>query len=86
MARPEDAALLSALEDQLRELSYLLGRLETVHTTLLPPPARFWRGAAGRAYEAERSSLAGSIAQGIVTVELARSSTAVAVQQVMSRV
>lgn len=86
MARPEDAVLLSALEAQLRELNYLQARLETMRSTLLPPPASFWRGAAGRAYEMERSGLADVISQGLARVTGARSTTAIAVQQVMSRV
>ena len=86
MARPEDAALLSALDAQLRELNYLQTRLETMRSTLLPPPASFWRGAAGRAYELERSDLAGVIAQGLATVTDVRSTTALAVQQVIARV
>lgn len=86
MTSTEDAALLSALEAQQRELDYLLGRLETVRATLLPPPASFWRGAAGRAYENQRSSLATVVDEGITTVSDAWATTTLAVQQVMSRV
>jgi hypothetical protein len=86
MARPEDVALLIELEAQLRELTYLLGRIETVGSTLLPPSAHFWRGAAGRAYEAKRLDLAAAVSEGLAAVDGARSSTALAVQQVMNRV
>lgn len=86
MTRPEDAVLLGALEAQLRELNYLGARLESMRSTLLPPPASFWRGAAGRVYELERSSLDGVIARGLVCVIEAREATASAVERVMSRV
>jgi len=86
MARPEDAALLEALEVQGRELSYAQSRLESMRATLLPPPASFWRGAAGRAYEAERSGLGDVISQGLANLTDASALTALAVQRVMARV
>lgn len=86
MTRPEDQALLSELEAQLRELNYVLGKLETARSTLVPPPASFWRGAAGRAYEAQRAALAGVIGEGILSLGDAKTSTELAVAQVMSRV
>lgn len=86
MARPEDAVLLTALEAQLRELNYVQARLETMRSTLLPPPASFWRGTAGRIYELERSNIGEVIDRGIATVNHARSTTAIAVERVMARV
>ena len=86
MARPEDAALLDALEAQLRELNYLQARVDAMRSTLLPAPASFWRGAAGRVYEAERSALAEGIARGSGALSTATSLTSDAVERVIARV
>jgi len=86
MARPDDAALLDALEAQLRELNYVQVRVEAMRLALLPQPASFWRGAAGRVYELERSALAEVIARGSSALSVATTLTSEAVERVIARV
>lgn len=78
MARPQDAATVVALEEQLRELSIVLTQLERAQRDLMPGPAGFWRGAARHAYDAAIDALASTLDAGIMAVRSARDRTRLA--------
>jgi uncharacterized protein YukE len=85
MTLPQDASLLSSLETQYRELNVALQRLENARTTLVPPPASFWRGTARNAYDSAISALAATVEAGCAALRSARERTGWAIEQVIAR-
>ena len=85
MTQPADVAMLVTLEAQLRELTVMLGRLESARHTLVPPPASSWRGTARHAYDAAMDGLATTVDAGIFALRSARDRTSSAVSVLASR-
>jgi hypothetical protein len=85
MTRPQDAALLSTLEDQLRELTAVLSRLRRARRDLMPSPAASWNGPARHAYDAALAALDTSVDASIDAAQSALERTRAAVSQVMAR-
>ena len=85
MSRPEDGALIAALEVQYRELGALLARLRRARRELIPDPAAHWRGAARRAHDAAVDALARAVDEAIAAGQCARERTGAAIAQVNSR-
>lgn len=85
MTRPEDAAVLAALETQHHELTTLLSRLTRARTELVPPPAIFWRGTARHAYDSALDGLGLTVDAGIAAVRSARDNTHTAITQLVAR-
>jgi len=85
MGRPEDLALVAALETQQRQLALLLARLHRARRELVPDPASQWRGPARRAHDAAVDTLAKTIDVAVTAAQSARERTGVALAQVRSR-
>ncbi|MGL4339270.1 MAG: hypothetical protein ACRCSP_02425 [Rhodoglobus sp.] len=75
MNQPRDVAVIAALENQARELTYVLWRLERARNTLMPGPADFWRGVSKRAFDISVQSLGRSLDHTITAVSSALSHT-----------
>ena len=75
----QNAAVLAALETQLRELATVLARLERARRDLVPGPANFWRGTARLAYDAAMDGIGLSVDAGVAAVRSARDRTGDAV-------
>jgi len=84
MTRPQDAAMLAALERQHRDLSIVLARLERARRDLIPPPATFWRGTARHAYDAALDGLARTVDAGVAAVRASRDHTQAAIARIVS--
>lgn len=85
MTRPQDAPVVAALESQYRELTIVLGALESARTDLIPPPAGFWRGVARHAFDAAMDGLVTTMDAGIAAVRSARDRTGNAIAWMVSR-
>jgi hypothetical protein len=85
MVRPQDAPALAALESQSRELTIVLGRLETARSTLIPSSATFWQGAARHAYDAAIEGVVRTVDLGIAAVRAARDHTNAAIAGLAAR-
>ena len=84
MINPEQAAVLAALETQARQLTAVLGRLETSRTTLLSSITS-WHGVARHAYQSAVDALIGTIDMGIAAVRSARDRTESAIGGMAAR-
>ncbi|MFM9877078.1 MAG: hypothetical protein ACKVOG_04410 [Rhodoglobus sp.] len=85
MTLPTDAALLAALEAQLRRLTELLRRLEYARATLVPPRATFWIGSARQAYDSAIDATGGTVDGAVLAMRSTVELTASAVAEVSSR-
>ena len=85
MTRPEDAAVLAALETQSGELSAVLARLEAARSTLIPVAGSFWQGAARLAAQSALEALAMTVDAGIAAVRSARDRTDAAIVGMAAR-
>lgn len=85
MPEPDDAALLSTLESQARQLSAVLRRLEAARRDLVPGPANFWRGSARHAYDTAVENIGTTVDAGVAAVRSAHSRTVSAIAEVASR-
>lgn len=65
----------AALEEQARELTHLLWRLERARHVLVPGAAEFWRGVTKLAFDSALGGLRGTMDDGIVTLRSAIDST-----------
>ena len=85
MTQPQDAQLLAALEQQLRELTTVLHRLEAAQRDLVPGPATFWRGMARHSYDRAIDALTTTAELSVLAARDARDYTSAAVSAVMHR-
>lgn len=86
MTRPQDLHLLGALEEQSRQLSAAIARLEVARRDLIPGPAGFWKGNARRMFDSGMDGIRATADAGIAALRAALAFTNSAVNQVTSRV
>ena len=67
--------VLADLENQARELTHLLRRLERARHVLVPATARSWRGLTKLAFDSALGGLAVTMDDGIATIRSAIQST-----------
>ena len=79
MNHSPDAPTVAALENQARELTHLLWRLQHVRHALVPGPAQFWRGLTKLAFDAALGGLGATLDDGIAALHSAIDSTRVAI-------
>lgn len=79
MNNSPDAPTVAALENQARELTHLLWRLQHARHALVPGPAQFWRGLSKLAFDAALGGLAATLDDGIAALRSAIDSTRVAI-------
>ncbi len=83
VARENQAAqqVRAALENQARELTHTLWRLQRARRELVPGPVGFWRGVSRLAFDAALVGLAGKLDDGIGAITSALSSTRTAIAE-----
>jgi hypothetical protein len=86
MTRPQDLHLLGALEEQSRQLSAVIARLEIARRDLIPGPAGFWKGNARRMFDSGMDGIRTTADAGLAALRAAASFTNSAISQVISRV
>jgi hypothetical protein len=74
----------AALENQARELTHLLWRLERAHTVLVPGTIESWRGLTKLAFDSALGGLGGTLDDAIGTVRAAIDSTRSAIAGINS--
>ena len=71
--------LKAALENQARELTHLLWRLERARRVLIPGPVGYWRGLTKLAFDSALGGLSATMDDGIAAMRTAIDSTRTAI-------